>query len=233
MSKVMQKLVALTILGLVAFATSAQSESLVIALVGDSTVTDEKGWGRAFAASLGDNATVLNFAVGGRSAKSFLDEGRLPAVLAAKPDYVFIQFGHNGQPGKGAYRETDPDGNYRDFLVTYIEAFRAIGAEPIIISSVARRRFDESGHIRSTLGPWANAAEAVAREQGVAFIDLYHRSIELHERIGRDASMAFNPAPNDVTHFNEIGAAEIAALVIAELRRLKHPLASLTPAQTL
>ena len=228
----MQELLATIVLGLAACA-AVPSEPAVIALVGDSTVTDDKGWGGAFAETIGNRATVINFAVGGRSAKSFLDEGRLPAVLAAEPDYVFIQFGHNGQPGKGAYRETDPNGSYRDYLITYIDAFRAIGAEPIIVSSVTRRRFDKTGHIRSTLGPWAHAAEAVAREQGVVFVDLHGRSIELHNRIGREASMAFNPAPEDITHFNDIGAAQIAALVFAELRHLQHPLASLASAQTL
>lgn len=228
----MQKLVALMILVLAACVT-APPEPLVIALVGDSTVTDKSGWGAAFAAAIGDRATVLNFAAGGRSAKSFLEEGRLPAVLDARPDYVFIQFGHNGQPGKGAYRETDPETTYREFLVTYIEAFRAIGAEPIIVSSVTRRRFDDTGHIRTTLGPWAQAARDVAAEHGVAFIDLHGRSIELHNRLGPDASMAFNPEPDDFTHFNETGAAAIAALVFEELRRLQHPLASLVPDQTL
>lgn len=221
------------ILGLAACATVPQSDPVVIALVGDSTVTDEKGWGGAFAAAIGDRATVLNFAVGGRSAKSFLDESRLPAVLDARPDYVLIQFGHNGQPGKGAYRETDPDGSYRDFLVTYINAFRSVGAEPIIVSSVTRRRFDDTGHIRSTLGPWAHAAGAVAAEQGVAFVDLHSRSIEMHNRLGPEASMTFNPEPDDVTHFNGAGAAAIVALVFAELHRLHHPLTSLAPDQTL
>lgn len=221
------------ILGLAACVTVQQSDPVVIALVGDSTVTDDKGWGGAFAEAIGDRATVLNFAVGGRSAKSFLDEGRLPAVLDARPDYVLIQFGHNGQPGKGAYRETDPDSTYREFLVTYIDAFRSIGAEPIVVSSVTRRHFDDTEHIRSTLGPWAHAAGAVAAEQGVAFVDLHSRSIELHNRLGLEASMAFNPAPDDVTHFNDAGAAAIAALVFAELRRLQHPLASLAPDQTL
>lgn len=228
----MQSLFALMILGLAACATAPQPDPIVIALVGDSTVTDKSGWGGAFAAAIGDRATVMNFAVGGRSAKSFLDEGRLPTVLEARPDYVFIQFGHNGQPGKGAYRETDPDGSYRDFLVTYIDAFRSIGAEPIIVSSVTRRRFDDSRHIRSTLGPWAHAAGAVAAEQGVAFVDLHRRSIELHEQIGPEASMTFNPEPDDITHFNDAGAAAIAALVFEELRRLQHPLASLAPDQT-
>jgi lysophospholipase L1-like esterase len=228
----MQKLYALMILVLAACAT-APPDPVVIALVGDSTVTDKSGWGAAFAAAIGDHATVVNLAAGGRSAKSFLDEGRLQAVLDARPDYVFIQFGHNGQPGKGAYRETDPDSTYREFLVTYIEAFRAIGAEPIIVSSVTRRRFDDTGHIRTTLSPWAGAARDVAAENGVAFVDLHSRSIELHNRIGLEASMAFNPEPDDVTHFNATGAAEIAALVIGELHRLQHPLASVAPDQTL
>ena len=63
----------------------------VIVLIGDSTVTDNKGWGGAFANALSGRAIVHNHARGGRSTKSFTDEKRLPPALAESPDYVFIQ----------------------------------------------------------------------------------------------------------------------------------------------
>ncbi|MCB1089609.1 MAG: sulfatase-like hydrolase/transferase, partial [Verrucomicrobiae bacterium] len=108
-------------------AAASEEKKIIVALLGDSTVTDSAGWGLAFAGKFRSDVQVLNFAAGGRSAKSWLAEGRLPAVLEAKPDYVFIQFGHNGQPGKGPERETDPATTYRDYLRQYVKEFRAIG----------------------------------------------------------------------------------------------------------
>ena len=111
-------------------AVDSHRRSITIALIGDSTVADQSGWGRAFASRFGSRATVLNFASGGRSSKSWHDENRLPAVLEARPDYVLIQFGHNDQPGKGPQRETDPGTTYRYYLKTYVDAFRQIGSTP-------------------------------------------------------------------------------------------------------
>lgn len=198
----------------------AQEATVDIVLIGDSTVTDTAGWGKAFAASFDTTVTLHNLAVGGRSAKSWLAENRFPAALALKPDYAFIQFGHNGQPGKGPKRETDPATTYRDYLRQYIVALRDVGATPVLVSSVTRRTFDANGHIRSSLQPWAQAAGAVAAEMNVAFIDLHTASVALHDSMGVEASMTFNPKEGDRTHFNEVGAAAIADLVIRDARRL-------------
>lgn len=214
-------------------------KEIVVALVGDSTVTDSAGWGAAFAENFRTQVRVQNFAAGGRSAKSWLAENRLPAVLATKPDYVLIQFGHNGQPGKGPERETDPATTYRDYLRRYVNEFRAIDARPILISSVTRRDFTGEGMIRTLppaetvfgvgvtrpLLPWAEGAGAVAEEMDVPFIDLYRASVVLHNRLGETASRAFSPQPDDITHFNELGAAATANLVIDGLRAAEPELA--------
>jgi len=199
----------------------------VIALIGDSTVTDEKGWGLAFAEMFSGKAIVHNFAVGGRSAKSFTDENRLAEALAASPDYVFIQFGHNGQPGKGAYRETNPEGSYRDYLRAFVVEIRASGAEPVIVSSLTRRNFGDDNRIESTLGPWADGAKAVSKELEVPFVDLHAASIEFHNRIGPAQSALFNPEPDDRTHLNPEGAKAIATLILDGLAAIRHPLAAL------
>lgn len=196
----------------------AEEGAVTVALVGDSTVTDQAGWGKAFAGHFDGKVKVLNFAVGGRSSRSWHDEGRLPAVLKAKPGFVLIQFGHNDQPGKGIERETEPAGSFRDFLRLYVNAFRAAGAKPVLVSSVARRVFDEEGRIVSNLAPWAEAAGAVAEEMGVPFIDLHALSVAYHNRIGREASMAFNPKEGDMTHFNAKGAAVIAELIVGQIK---------------
>jgi pectinesterase len=198
--------------------SASKDESVTIALIGDSTVEDDSGWGVAFRKRFKDDVKVLNFAKGGASSKSWYSGNRMPAVLDAKPDYVLIQFGHNDQPGKGPQRETDPDSTYRENLKRYVVESRSIGAQPILVSSVTRRRFDKNGKVRTTLGPWAEATQAVARELDVPFIDLHHRSIELHDRLGPEASMQFNFKEGDFTHFNEKGAVAMADLVIQELQ---------------
>lgn len=208
-------------------------EEIVVALVGDSTVTDTAGWGKAFAGRFGKNVRVINFAQGGRSAKSWLAEDRLPAALEAEPDYVLVQFGHNGQPGKGPERETDPATTYREYLRRYVEEFRGIGAEVILVSSVTRRDFNGEGEIRTLppadgkfgkgvtrpLLPWAEAAAAVAGEMDAPFVDLYRTSVAYHNHIGEEASWTFSPKENDITHFNEAGAEAIANLVVDGLRQ--------------
>ena len=205
---------------LVATLVQAEEKEITVALIGDSTVTDHAGWGKALPGRFDDQVKVVNFAVGGRSSKSWYDEKRLPAVLELKPDFVLIQFGHNGQPGKGPKRETDPESTYRDYLKIYVNAFRETEAKPILVSSVTRRRFDENGKITSTLTPWAEAAKAVAREMEVPFVDLHAASVAYHNRIGLEASMAFNPKEGDITHFNEKGAEAITSLIVCEIKKV-------------
>ena len=216
----------------------ARKKIIKVALIGDSTVTDSSGWGKAFADAFDDSVVVTNHAVGGRSAKSWLAEGRLDPVLKEQPDFAFIQFGHNGQPGKGPARETDPETTYPAFLKQYVDALQAVGTKPIIVSSVTRRDFAGTDRIRTDLNapvpegvvayrplkPWADAAEAVAKKNGLPFINLYGESVKLHNRLGPEKSSAFNPKEGDRTHFNEEGAVAIAGLVIAELKRLNHEL---------
>jgi pectinesterase len=191
---------------------------LKIALIGDSTVTGDGGWGKALARKFNSDVKVYNFAFNGRSSKSWYEEGHLPKVLSVKPDYILIQFGHNDQPGKGPERETDPETTFRDYLKVYIKEFRAIGSEPIILSSVTRRHFNASGKIESSLTPWAEAAQNTARELNVPFIDLHANSIQYHNQIGPVASMEFNLSEGDLTHLNQKGAEAIAELIICELK---------------
>ena len=84
------------------------SPPIRIVLVGDSTVTDDSGWGSGFKQLVTADVEVINTAANGRSSKSFIDEGRWTEALAKRGQYYLIQFGHNDEPGKGPERETDP-----------------------------------------------------------------------------------------------------------------------------
>ncbi|WP_246151482.1 rhamnogalacturonan acetylesterase [Rubripirellula reticaptiva] len=203
----------------ITFAQSSEPKlPITIALIGDSTVAESSGWGVPFRQRFTNDVKVLNFAKGGASSKNWYDGNRMPAVLASKPDYVLIQFGHNDQPGKGPTRETDPATSYRENLGRYVAEVQSIGAIPVIVSSVTRRRFDADDKIRTTLTPWADAAKSAASELNVPFIDLHRLSIQLHNSIGPEASMKFNFKEGDLTHFNRMGGAVIADLVIKELQ---------------
>jgi len=205
--------------------TNTCQEKIIIALIGDSTVTDDVGWGKSFAKRFNDKVKVLNFSIKGSSSKSFYDKKFYIPALKAKPDYVLIQFGHNDQPGKGPDRETDPSTTYSYYLFLYVKMFQEIGAKPILVSSVTRRTFGKNGKISPSLLPWANAVRRLATEIKVPFIDLHTASINFHNKIGEKASMKLNAEPKDKTHLNQKGADAIANLVVEELKKAEPSLA--------
>ncbi len=158
---------------------AADRPAVRIVLVGDSTVNDEGGWGPGFRASFDSHIEVLNFALNGRSSKSFRDEKHWEPVLAAKPDYVLIQFGHNDGPGKGPDRETDPKTTFRENLARYVDEARAAGAKPVLITSIVRRVFGSDGKIKSdSLVPYVEAVRELAAAKNVPLLDLYRGHLE-------------------------------------------------------
>jgi pectinesterase len=211
-----------------------------IVLVGDSTVTDKSGWGLGFKEFLNDGAECLNTSSGGRSSKSFIDEGKWTNALALKGDYYLIQFGHNDEPGKGPERETSPDTTFTTNMTRYVVEARAIGAKPVLVTSLTRRQWDKAnpGKINSSLTPYAAAVKKIAADQKVPLIDLHTRSIELCEKLGCDGCLKFSPfkvvdGTNvvDNTHLNEPGSVLFGGVVAGELRKAVPELAPLLRAE--
>ena len=66
--------------GTQAVAASQALRPIRVLLVGDSTVTDDVGWGRGFKAGLSERVTCVNLARNGRSSKSYVDEGHWKAA---------------------------------------------------------------------------------------------------------------------------------------------------------
>jgi lysophospholipase L1-like esterase len=228
MNRVIPLLLALLFLAVTARAADPAKKRVVLA--GDSTVTDTAGWGAAFAKRLAPEVECVNLASGGQSSKSFRDAGRWKLALAAKPAFVLIQFGHNDMPGKGPNRETDPATTYRENLIRFVQEARAIGAQPILVTSMARRIFDK-GKIRGELKPWADAAKQVGADEKVPVVDLFSRSIELLEKLGSAGSDEFNPPGKDGradrTHLNAKGAEVMSGIIADELRKVSPDLARL------
>ena len=209
---------------LLLFVPVAAQPAVKIALVGDSTVNDEGGWGPGFRASFDSPVTVLNFALNGRSSKSFRDEKRWEPVLAAKPDYILIQFGHNDVPGKGPDRETDAKTTYRENLARYVAEARTAGAQPVLITSIVRRNFTPDGKIKpDSLVPYVAVVRDLAAAEKVPLMDLYALTLKQAEDLGPTGAEALGRRDKDgkldTTHLGPRGQKEIGVIAAHEFAR--------------
>jgi lysophospholipase L1-like esterase len=187
-----------------------------IVLVGDSTVNAEGGWGKGFCSVLTSNVTCVNDALNGRSSKSFIDEGAWKKALADRGDYYLIQFGHNDMKGKGPERETDPETTYAANIRRYIRDARAIGAVPVVVTSLSRRNYKD-GVLVQDLKDYADAAKRVGMEENVTVIDLNAISVKMLEGMTQAQADEFDATGHtderaengknrvDRTHLNEKG----------------------------
>lgn len=212
-----------------AVASAQMLINVKIVLVGDSTVNDEGGWGEGFAASFGGPIEVINLAKNGRSSKSFRDEGLWAPALDAKPAFILIQFGHNDQSGKGPERETDPSTTYRANMERYIAEARAVGATPILVTSIVRRNFDADGKIkRDHLVDYVAEVRKIAAQKNVPLIDLYALTLAQSEALGPEGSKALGAITKegklDTTHLSATGRREIGAIAAREFVRLEPAL---------
>ena len=195
----------------------------------------ERGWGQMLGIFFDENVNIKNAAVNGRSTKSFIDEGRWDDVLKQikAGDYVFIQFGHNDQKNKDPKRYTNPFTGYRRNLVKYVTETRAKGGIPVLLSSIVRRNFNESGVLEDTHGVYPFIVRDVADKMNVPFVDLQLKSEDLVLSLGIEKSkelyMWIEPGEyqmypegrQDNTHFTEKGATEMARLAVEGLKENK------------
>ncbi|MFJ7072383.1 rhamnogalacturonan acetylesterase [Streptomyces sp. NPDC098781] len=211
----------------------AAQRNRTLYIAGDSTAAQkyaeaapETGWGMALPFFLRRNLPVSNHAVNGRSSKSFVDEGRLDAVLAAiRPgDLLLIQFAHNDEKATDPTRYTEPWTTYQDYLRLYLDGARARGARPVLATAVERRRFDADGNALPTHGDYPAAMRALARRERVTLLDIQALSLALWQRIGVEETKTYfnwTATEQDNTHFNPPGAIAVARLVVRELLRTR------------
>ena len=221
---------AAVVIGVLAGAARAQSASPIrIVLVGDSTVTDDSGWGAGFKRLATSDAEVVNTAANGRSSKSFIDEGRWAEALAKRGQYYLIQFGHNDEPGKGPERETDPTTTYRANMTRYVDDVRAIGATPILVTSLIRRLYKDDGTIRTTQTPYVQVVRTLAADKRVPLVDLHAISLADAENAGDEVWADLSPRDAqgqvDRTHLNAKGSEVVGRMVVEALRNVVPALA--------
>ena len=206
-----------------------------IFLVGDSTMANkpladnpERGWGQMLPLYFNDQVEIENFAVNGRSTKSFIDEGRWQKVLdkLEAGNYVFIQFGHNDEKIKDSTRYAAPHTAYKDNLIKFVKDVKQKGAIPVLITPVNRRKFDDKGALVDTHGDYPGVVREVAKEENVALIDLYNSSKNLFTKLGPEGTKKIflwvpkgkyarlPEGKKDNTHFSMHGAEVVAGLVV-------------------
>ncbi|WP_054940624.1 GDSL-type esterase/lipase family protein [Paenibacillus ihuae] len=212
-----------------------------IYMAGDSTMQSyssmqapQEGWGQQFGRYFDSGVVIQNDAIGGRSSKSFMVDGRLDTILQQiKPgDYFFISFGHNDASAGIPDRYASP-ADYKLYLTRYVNGAKQRGATPVLLTPVGRRDFNTvTQEFNVSFPEYVKAAKEVAEEQGIALVDLSQLSIAYYDKIGLSATekifLYANPGeypkyPNgisDNTHFSSYGAKVIAALVAGAVKDL-------------
>lgn len=232
----------------VAFQPAAAPQTQVF-LVGDSTMAEkadltkpERGWGMEFGQYFDNSVVIRNTAQNGRSTKSFYREGRWAKVLEGlKPgDWVFIQFGHNDSKLDDSVRAAPAQTTYRQFLTKFVQEAKAKGANPVLLTPVGRRYFDDKGQRKDDHGEYPGVVREVAKAQKVPLIDLHEQSWKMYSQLGEAGTRPLfwsyqngyyqpNPVPpakNDNTHFSQYGAARVAQLVAEDVQAQHLGLAS-------
>jgi lysophospholipase L1-like esterase len=239
------KKIAIPVLVLLMAFNFPEEKKITIWLCGDSTMSikdkrtfPETGWGMPFVYFWDSTVVVQNLAKNGRSTSSFRNEGIWKKVMdeAAEGDYVFIQFGHNDEvpTKKTATTETE----FKNNLKQYITEARSKKAIPVLLTSMARRKFDATGKIEGTHDVYAQITRDVAKEENVPLFDMDKKTQELYQQFGVEPSkllfLQLKPGqhPNypegkeDNTHFSELGARLLAQLVLQEIKQQLPELAS-------
>lgn len=220
-------------------------------IIGDSTVRNgsgngsngQWGWG-SFMEQYFDTTkiSVENHAMGGRSSRTFITEGRWDKIMAnlKKGDYVIMQFGHNdssplddtarargtikgvGTESKEIYnpitKKQEVVYSYGWYMRKYIRDAKSKGAIPIVCSLIPRNQWD-GGKVKRASNDYGKWAEEVAKSEGAYFIDLNNLIADEYDKIGSEKVASF--FHGDHTHTGEAGAKMNVAIVVKQLKKQK------------
>ncbi len=223
----------------------------VMYIIGDSTVKNgdgsgkngQMGWGTLLPDFFDTSKIQLqNHAIGGRSSRTFITEGRWERILQTlKPgDFVIMQFGHNdagplddtarargtirgiGEEEKQIYnpiRKVDEVVHtYGWYMRKYVRESKARGAIPIICSPVPRNNWKD-GKIARGNKDYALWARQVAEQEKAHFIDLNERVALAYEKM--DTAAVNKLFFGDHTHTSRAGAQLNAAQVAEGLKAIR------------
>ncbi len=223
---------------------TAAGTIITVHTVGDSTVQiwasgyyPKKGWGQVLQYFFNSASVVIDDkAVGGTSSMSFYDNYWTAVKNSLKAgDFVFIQFGINDAVKTDPLRYTIPMTTFKDYLTKYVNETKAMGAFPVLVSTLNRNAWNATTPptVYAAYHDYPVATRQLAATLNVPLIDLDLMCTSLLQSVGPDYStnliyMNF-PAgewPNyptgqaDNVHFQEMGAIEMAKLIVKGVRNL-------------
>lgn len=211
---------------------------MTIYVCGDSTAASYAperapitGWGQVLG-EFTNGVPVDNRAMGGRSTKSFLSEGRLVAIeKCLRPgDLLLIQFTHNDTSDL-VWRHTDPWTSFQSNLAIYVQTARERGALPVLLTPICRRYYRD-GQLLPSHGEYPDAIRALALRLNVPLIDIYAQSVahvtnlgdeeskKLYMHFGAGLYTEFPDGQADDTHTQRAGAECFARMTADGLRAL-------------
>lgn len=154
-------------------------------MAGDSTMYTygkiffpKSGWGQMMPEVVKPGVKVHNYALGGRSSKSFRGEGHWDKIMQnlKKGDFVIIQFGHNDGAGGSVnwYRHASAQKHFPENLRNYVLDVRVKGAIPVLCTPVAVCYINADGKLYNTPKhqSYCDAVHQIAKEEKVDVLDL-------------------------------------------------------------
>jgi lysophospholipase L1-like esterase len=217
-------------------------------IAGDSTVStypdtasesDQAGWGQMIGALFDERVTIENRAVGGMTARHFIENGYLADIFEdiEAGDYLLVQFGTNDGNRTATYvlnGETipyylDPATDFKTYLGQYVTGARQRGATPVFVTPPPRNSAYCAGG--NGTGAHANALRELGIAENVAVSDLNAKSVAYLQAIcpaptPEDFFLRRADGSVDGTHFQEHGARVLAELVAEGLQQANLPLAA-------
>ena len=226
-------------------AGSGTLANVTVYVAGDSTVQTyvgssihQGGWGQFFDSYFATQVTVDNRAIGGRTSRRFIEEGRLTTILSAARagDWLFVQFGTNDSNQTATYDDGEPyylapATDFKTYMQMYIDGAKGRGVTPVLVTPPPRNSCRTDGvSFNYSFTSYANAMKELGQANGVAVVDLGARAVTyLNGKADCDwASANFflvrADGTVDGTHFQEMGANILAGLVVEGIRALALPL---------
>ena len=211
-------------------------EKLTIYIAGDSTaqtydyknVFPQTGWGQVFGDYFTDDVVVENRSMGGRSSKSYNNDGRLDRILTEMHpgDYVFIQFGINDGAVDKPERYISVE-DYKELITNkYIGEVEKRGGIPVLMTATAAAWWDEENNcFMESRSDYADPTRELASELNVKFIAINRIMTDTWNVIDKDdvlsgyficeplESKAYPDGTDDHTHLKAKGAKRIASLI--------------------
>ena len=209
---------------------------MTIYVCGDSTAASYKpeeapitGWGQVLCEFV-PGVRVENRAMGGRSTKSFLSEGRLQRIEGEiqAGDLLLIQFTHNDTSDL-VWRHTDPWTSFYHNLEIYVDTAIMHRAQPVLLTPICRRYWRD-GKLLESHDDYPEVIRTLAAQRSVPLIDIYEKSTRLVRELGDEESKklylyvepgVYPAYPNgnaDDTHTKRAGAEAYARMTAEALK---------------